>query len=108
MEFSKFNDSRLEQDLKKLEEEKGVLDLGNGEKIVVTSWQIYPSYQFIFGVPDPESERAKREVAVMVVKYKDGRGYFTYFDKTELKDSIESLVKIYEKIGSEESISGKR
>lgn len=62
------------------------------ERIEVTHWYRYPSYDFIFGIP--LGKRAEKEVACMWVRYAGGRQYCVYFDKQELNDTIEAMSKI--------------
>jgi hypothetical protein len=70
----------------------------DGEVIEVSEWSIYPSYDFIIGYPIPESPRYVKEVACLVVRYKNGKQYATYLDKQELEDVLNGLIRIYEKV----------
>lgn len=67
----------------------------DGEEIQVKHWFRYPNYDFIVGVPAPESPRKEKECAAMCVRYKDGRSYCTYFDKQELGDMVGALLMVY-------------
>jgi len=65
------------------------------EMIEVTHWVRYPSYDFLFGKPIPESPRYEKEIACMVIRYEIGKVYAHYFDTNETRDTIEALLTIY-------------
>lgn len=62
------------------------------ERIEVTAWFRYPSYDFIFGLPT--GKRAEKEVACMWVRYAGGKQYCVYMDAQELDDTISALTQI--------------
>tara|TARA_R100001086_G_scaffold118472_2_gene60885 strand:- start:48 stop:380 length:333 start_codon:yes stop_codon:yes gene_type:complete len=64
------------------------------ERIEVTAWFRYPSYDFIFGLPT--GKRAEKECACMWVRYSGGKQYCVYFDKQELDDTLEALGHLQE------------
>lgn len=66
------------------------------ERIGVTAWFRYPSYDFIFG--RPTGKRAEKEVACMWVRYSKGKQFCVYMDAQELSDTIEALVAINDQV----------
>lgn len=67
----------------------------DGEMLEVVQWLRYPSYDFIIGIPTPDSPRAEKEKACLVVRYKTEKSYATYFDRQELGDIINGLTEIF-------------
>lgn len=76
------------------------------ERIEVTSWFRYPSYDFIFGLPT--GKRAEKEVACMWVRYTKGKQYCVYFDRQELGDAIEALLNLKAISDERDLVDGKK
>lgn len=69
-----------------------------GEKIHILFWVRYPSYDFIFGVPDKENPKHEKEIGFY--QYRDTRAkkimQGAYFDIEEVEEMIEGFKRILE------------
>ena len=69
-----------------------------GQRINVLLWVRYPSYDFIFGVPDKDSPKYEKEISF--IQYRDTRlktvKMGMYLDIVETKEFIEGLSKCLE------------
>jgi len=83
--------------IKKLVSDTFYYEVSKDELIEVVNWVRYPSYDFLYGVPIPESPRYVKEIACMVIRYKGAKSYAHYFDVNEARDTIEALLIIYNK-----------
>ena len=67
------------------------------EKVNVVMWSSYPSYDFIFGVPDPSSKFHEKEICSFT--FRDSRSknkHQFFFDIEEVEQIIEGLKLVYE------------
>lgn len=84
-----------------------------GEKILVKSWVRYPSYDFIFGVPDKSNPHYELEFGFFQFrKLKNGNthGWSVYLDKTELlefKYGFSEILKVSKAMRKKEWREGK-
>lgn len=67
-----------------------------GEKVKVVAWVRYPSYDFIFGVPDKTNPKYKKEVAFFQVRDTRLKKVMAgcYLDVEELEEFINGFLKI--------------
>ena len=70
-----------------------------GEKVNVELWVRYPSYDFIFGVPDKSSCRHKKEISFF--QFRDTRNEQArvcfYLDITETEEMIKGFTAVLKK-----------
>jgi hypothetical protein len=67
-----------------------------GEPTRIVMWCRWPSYDFIFAIPLPESPRAEKEKCLLQIRHTDARTVpmGAYLDETELKDMIRGLISV--------------
>lgn len=73
-----------------------VYEPSQGEKIHILFWVRYPSYDFLFGVPDKTSPKYEKEIGFF--QYRDTRTKTVmqgaYFDITEVEEMIAGFKQI--------------
>lgn len=69
-----------------------------GEKVVVVKWVRYPSYDFIFGIPEPTSPRYKQEFGYFQFRNTKTKKVVMgfYADQCELEELLEGFGDIIE------------
>lgn len=68
----------------------------NGDLVLVTLWERYPDYDFIFGVPAMESEKYAKEICFFQFRRKDGVNHGHYFDILETDAMIRGFTRAFE------------
>ena len=84
----------FEPDTHPTAEQSLVYEPTEGELIHVVSWVRYPSYDFIFGIPDPKNPKYEKEIGFF--QYRDTRAkrvlIGVYLDVQEIIEFIEGFV----------------
>lgn len=72
--------------------------LTEDEKINVVLWVRYPSYDFIFGLPDESSPAREKEFGFFQFRKQDEngnqKGWAVYLDQTELEEMVKGFQNV--------------
>ncbi len=64
-----------------------------GHNVLVYKWVRYPSYEFIFGIPAPDSPKHELEYSYFEFR-KQGGGWQFYADQNELEEMIQGFIAV--------------
>jgi hypothetical protein len=95
--FQGYKEGSQKNDIETMETGVLIYQVAQDENIRVLLWERYPSYDIIFGVPEKDNWRHRREIGFYVIR-REGQSMNIghYFDIEESRAMAEGFTKIIE------------